>query len=78
MGSKKRVFMPGNSFEEIEARLEAQPAMVCAKCGHCGGELDVFVLADSLTQPVTYDCHECELTWDSNRRPTKFFWVGAG
>jgi hypothetical protein len=72
MGSKKRVFMPGNSFEEIQARLEAQPFMVFAKCGHCGGELDVYAPADSTTAPITYDCYECELLWDSDGSPEKY------
>jgi hypothetical protein len=66
--------MPGDSFTEIGARLEAQPSMVFAKCGHCGGGLVASAPDDSLSAPITYDCWQCELAWDSSGRPKRFFW----
>jgi hypothetical protein len=72
MSNKKRVFMPGNSFTEIRARLAEQPFMVFAKCGHCGDEMEAYAPSDNETAPITYDCYECELAWDSNGSPQNF------
>ena len=77
MASKERVFMPGNSLTEIRARLAVQPPMFFAKCGNCGGELDAYAPADSESAPITYDCDYCELSWDSEGRPERYYEGGT-
>ena len=72
MSSKERVFMPGSSITEIRARLALQPSMIFAKCGSCGEDLDAYAPADSESAPITYDCYECELAWDSAGSPERY------
>jgi hypothetical protein len=69
----KAVFMPGRSFVEVRARLAAQPMMIWAKCGECGGDLYADAPADSETAPITYACDYCELAWDSEGRPERYY-----
>ena len=77
MGSRDRVFMPGNSFAEVRARLALQPSMIPAKCGNCCDDLDVDAPADCESAPITYSCYGCELAWGSNGTPERYYAGGV-
>ena len=72
MTIKKKVFMPGNSFADIRARLSLQPSMIPAECGICEGYLDAYAPSDSECASITYSCYECELAWDADGRPQNY------